>query len=88
MWILPADARTRLLEKTVGRIRLALLLAAGLQMLPEPDELGVCILRDMAVLNFDGNVDRDRPTHGFDVIHKLKEFFVRVVTVPGWARRG
>ena len=87
MWKRPADARNCLLELPVGRTRLALLLAAGLQMLAEPHNLGVRILRDMAVLNFDGNVDRDRPTHGFDVIHKLKEFFVRVVTGTSWRLR-
>ena len=87
----PVEAQTRPRGSMCScRNRFALLLAAGLQMLPEPDKLRVRIFRDMAVLCFDGNVDRDRPTHGFDVIHKLKELLVRVVTVlvgHGWVER-
>jgi hypothetical protein len=51
-----------LLEKTVGRIRLALLLAAGLQMLPEPDKLGVRILWDMAKDQLDPH-ENEHPIH-------------------------
>ena len=42
-------------------------------MFPGPDELGMGVLRDMPVLIFYGDIDRDGAAHRFDIIYKFKK---------------